>query len=83
MTDVTITNVAFTATRPTYFEPRGNPSGGDWALERMGALFIEGAERVVPHPKPDPVPRTPTAHLLRPQTHAVRTLCARRVPLRH
>ena len=25
-------------------EPRGNPSGGDWALERMGAVMLEGVE---------------------------------------
>ena len=23
-------------------EPRTNPSGGDWALERQGALLLEG-----------------------------------------
>ena len=30
----------------TYMEPHGVPSGGDWALQRMGALFVEGAEGV-------------------------------------
>ena len=47
ITDVPITNVAFTATRPTYFEPRGDPSCGDWALERQAALLVEGAEDVL------------------------------------
>lgn len=28
----------------TYFEPHGLPSGGDWSLQRTGALFFENAE---------------------------------------
>merc|ERR1740120_688721 len=27
-------------------DPHGMPSGGDWALQRSGALFFEGTERV-------------------------------------
>lgn len=27
-------------------EPRTNPSGGDWALERLGAIFMEGTENI-------------------------------------
>eukprot|EP00966_Prymnesium_polylepis_P226940 5250770-Prymnesium_polylepis.2 len=27
-------------------EPRTNPSGGDWALEREGAVRLEGTEAV-------------------------------------
>jgi hypothetical protein len=27
-------------------EPRGQPSGGDWALERLGVLLLEGTEDV-------------------------------------
>ena len=42
--DFALTNVNVTATRPTFMEPRGNPSGGDWALERSGALMMEGTE---------------------------------------
>jgi hypothetical protein len=34
----------FVDTRPTYMEPRTNPSGGDWALERSGAVLLEGCE---------------------------------------
>ena len=45
--NVTITGLTFTANRPTFMEPRTNPSGGDWALERMGAVFIEGTEGVL------------------------------------
>jgi hypothetical protein len=41
---LTLTGVGFRDTVPTYMEPHGVPSGGDWALERMGALFLEGTE---------------------------------------
>jgi len=44
--NITISGIKFTANRPTFMEPRTNPSGGDWALERMGAIFIEGTEGV-------------------------------------
>eukprot|EP00054_Salpingoeca_dolichothecata_P029630 m.234239 g.234239 ORF g.234239 m.234239 type:complete len:949 (-) comp26517_c0_seq1:30-2876(-) len=42
--NITFTGLTFTANRPTFLDPRGNPSGGDWALERMGAIFFEGTE---------------------------------------
>jgi len=29
-------------------DPRGNPSGGDWSLERSGAIFIENTDNVSP-----------------------------------
>ena len=44
---VTLRGVELTASRYTYMDPHGVPSGGDWALERMGAVFIENAEDVV------------------------------------
>jgi len=44
--DITIDGVKFTGARYTYMEPHGVPSGGDWALERTGAIFLEGTERV-------------------------------------
>lgn len=43
---VAIEGIEFTATRPTYLEPMGIPSGGDWALQRVGALLLEGTEDV-------------------------------------
>lgn len=43
VTNVTLLGLVFTASRPTFFDPRANPSGGDWALERLGALLVEGA----------------------------------------
>jgi len=42
ITGLTISGVGFRDTSPSYMEPHGVPSGGDWALERMGALFLEG-----------------------------------------
>ena len=45
--NVTISGVEFTASRPTFMEARTNPSGGDWALEREGAVRLEGTEGVV------------------------------------
>ena len=44
--NVTFRGVTFRDTMPSYLAPRGNPSGGDWALERLGAIFVEGAEHV-------------------------------------
>ena len=45
--NVSISNITFTDTRPTFMDPRANPSGGDWSLEREAALVIEGSEDVV------------------------------------
>jgi len=42
--NITLQGLSFTANRPTYMESRGNPSGGDWALERMAAVLLEGTE---------------------------------------
>ena len=44
--NVTIQGLNITQSRPTFLDPRGNPSGGDWALERMGAVLLEGTEDV-------------------------------------
>ena len=44
--DITIRGVNFRDTAYTYLDPHGMPSGGDWALERMGALFFEGTKNV-------------------------------------
>eukprot|EP01052_Picozoa_sp_SAG31_P067780 SAG31_NODE_26575_length_440_cov_0.609971_1_plen_131_part_01 len=42
--NVSLVGLTFTQNRPTFFEPRGNPSGGDWAMERLGAVLAEGVE---------------------------------------
>ena len=46
VTNVSIDGVTFRAAAYTYMEPHGVPSAGDWALERMGAVFLEGTEFV-------------------------------------
>ena len=43
---MSITGVRFTAAAYTYMEPHGVPSGGDWALDRMGAGFLQGTQNV-------------------------------------
>jgi len=45
--DISIKGITFMANRPTFMEPRTNPSGGDWSLERQGAIRLEGAENVM------------------------------------
>ena len=41
---LTLRGLGFRDTAPTYMEPHGVPSGGDWALERFGALFLSNTE---------------------------------------
>merc|ERR1712130_1093443 len=36
--------IGFKDTQITYLDPHEMPSGGDWALQRSGALFMEGTE---------------------------------------
>ncbi len=45
--NVSLLGLTFTANRPTFMEQRGNPSGGDWSLERMGAVMLEGVEDIL------------------------------------
>ena len=45
--NVTIRGITIRASRPTFMDPRGNPSGGDWSLERLGAVLLEGTEGVM------------------------------------
>ena len=44
--NITIRGVNFRDTAYTYMDPHGMPSGGDWGLQRMGALFLEGTKYV-------------------------------------
>jgi hypothetical protein len=41
--DFTVDGIRFTGARYTYMGPHGVPSAGDWALDRIGAIFIEGS----------------------------------------
>ena len=47
VSNVSFSGITFTGGRPTMFDPHGQPSGGDWSIERMGALLMEGTEDVV------------------------------------
>jgi len=44
--NITIDGITFKSTRYTYMDPHGVPSAGDWALDRTGAVFLEGTESV-------------------------------------
>jgi len=44
--DITIRGVTLRDTRITYLDAHGMPSGGDWALQRSGAIFMQGTEGV-------------------------------------
>eukprot|EP00041_Stephanoeca_diplocostata_P018365 m.384320 g.384320 ORF g.384320 m.384320 type:complete len:858 (+) comp20990_c0_seq2:333-2906(+) len=44
--NVSISGIEFTGQRPTYMEPHGHPSGGDWGLERLGAVRLRNTENV-------------------------------------
>lgn len=39
---ISFKGVGFRDTAYTYMDPHGMPSGGDWTLERMGAMLFEG-----------------------------------------
>ena len=42
--NVTLTNMTFMYTEPTFLESHEVPSGGDWAIHRNGAVFVEGVD---------------------------------------
>jgi hypothetical protein len=41
---VSLIGLEFRDAAPTYLEPHGMPSGGDWALQRTAAIFVQGSE---------------------------------------
>ena len=43
--NVKFTNLTFAHTSSTFLEKYEVPSGGDWAIHRGGALFVEGVDR--------------------------------------
>ena len=43
---VSIKGLTIRDARYTYLDPHGMPSGGDWALQRSGAVYVESAENV-------------------------------------
>jgi hypothetical protein len=44
---VTFKGLTFQNAAYTYMDPHGVPSGGDWGLQRTGAVFLEGTQEVV------------------------------------
>ena len=46
VSNVSFEGITFTGQRPTYMEPHGLPSGGDWGMTRLGALRLQGTEGV-------------------------------------
>ena len=47
VTDVSLVGITYSGAAYTYMEPHGVPSAGDWALDRYGAIFLQGTEGVV------------------------------------
>eukprot|EP00051_Salpingoeca_urceolata_P012202 m.151344 g.151344 ORF g.151344 m.151344 type:complete len:412 (-) comp17408_c0_seq6:91-1326(-) len=43
VSDVTFSSLKFTGQRPTYLEPHGLPSAGDWGMERLAAIRAKGS----------------------------------------
>lgn len=41
---ITFMNITFTQTEPTFLQSYEVPSGGDWAIHRGGAVFVEGID---------------------------------------
>ena len=42
--NISLMNITFTQTEPTYFESYEVPSGGDWSIHRGGTVFVEGVD---------------------------------------
>eukprot|EP00039_Didymoeca_costata_P028093 m.19976 g.19976 ORF g.19976 m.19976 type:complete len:818 (+) comp6723_c0_seq1:67-2520(+) len=44
---VSLVNITFRDAAQTFMEPHGVPSSGDWALQRMAGVFLEGTQGTV------------------------------------
>ena len=42
--NITVANITFTQTEPTFLERYEAPSGGDWSIHRGGTVFVEGVD---------------------------------------
>ena len=42
-----VKGLRFSAAAPTYMMPYGVPSGGDWALDRYSAIFLQGTQETL------------------------------------
>lgn len=47
VTNVKTTGITYTGARYTYMDPHAVPSAGDWALDRTGAVFLQGTEGAI------------------------------------
>lgn len=47
VSDVIIRGIKFRDAAYTYMDPHGMPSGGDWGLQRSGAVFLEGTKNIL------------------------------------
>eukprot|EP01083_Nonionella_stella_P076021 206964_1 len=45
-TDITLRGLVLRDTAHTFMDPHGMPSGGDWALQRTGAIYIENSDNI-------------------------------------
>ena len=45
--NVNLRNTKYTSSSATYMDRHGVPSAGDWALDRFGAVFLQGTESAV------------------------------------
>jgi len=46
MRGVTVNGISFLGTPMTLMDPHGVPSRGDWALQRIGTIFLEETENI-------------------------------------
>ena len=44
--DITLRGMTIRDSAKTFMDDHGMPSGGDWALQRTGAIYIENSERI-------------------------------------
>ena len=78
--NITIAGLTFADTRYTYLDPHGMPTGGDWALQRSGAITAEGTVGLAitengTHAQPRAARPTRDSGSLSPPTLALWLLC--------
>jgi hypothetical protein len=49
VSNITIRGIGFRDSAPSFLEPHGIPSGGDWSLQRSAAVFLEGTSGISLH----------------------------------
>ena len=46
VSNISMYGIVFRDAAPTFLEPHGIPSGGDWSLQRTAAVLLQGSEGV-------------------------------------